>query len=512
MRRLFIACLSLANLCYLRVWKDLLIFPPEAAFYNEHPPLPTQYLAAVCDVLLLAILFFFVSLALRKAPTWIRSAWFTILIVLLASSIRGLSASRVPAFHGGLFQLVSPTAALVLALVILVAFYGLVHRFNARVARVGVSLATVFAPFAILTFAESAVRAVRSRDGSRVAVTASRLPAIPARRAVWIIFDELDYRLSFITRPASIRMPELDRLCTQALCASDALPPSDATAVSMPELIHGREVRFEQPISADRELLTFSDSAVAAFGSSPNVFSKARAAGFNTGLVGWYMPYCRTLNDSLTDCWSSPMETQQNSSGDTFAESLWLQPKSLLETPVYSLFGQSAVTLAHASGFRALLDHAKRQAGDATLGLILIHLNIPHPPYFYNLRTGKFDLANSRDGYPDALALVDQAFGELRAAMETAGTWDRTTVLVSADHWLRSAPVIDHRVPFLLHLARDEQAIAYDREFGTSLTGDLLLAALSGELKTNAEAADWITLAAGRSRPSKPMPTPTARR
>lgn len=498
MRRLFIVCFSLANLCYLRVWSELLTPRPQDMFYRKHGPLPFQLVAAMCGVMLLAALLFVISISLRNAAAWIKSVWYILLTIVIANSMRALIAPYAPVFRSGLFRILSPALALGLALVAFVCFCSVVFRYSAQVGRAGAMIATLVAPFIFITYGESALQIIRSnREDLSEQSNAPRLPAQPGTRMVWIIFDELDYRLSFVNRPASVAMPNFDRLCAQGLCASNAYPPADSTAISIPALIYGRDVKSTRPISDNRLRMEFADGSTLRFGKPPNIFSRARELGLNTAVVGWYLPYCRTLSDSLTDCWWSPMERYEGWMGDTFTAALVRQPRSFLESSVFSLFGQSLVSRTHAAVFTESLKRAEGMASDPALGLVLIHFNIPHAPFFYDQRTGKFDRANSLTGYEDALALVDRAFGELRNVMEKTGVWTHTSVLVSADHWFRSSPEIngrrDHRVPFLLHLAQDDKAARFELEFHTVSSADLILAILKGEVQENSQAAAWMS-------------------
>lgn len=512
MRKLLVASFSLANFCYLRVWSELLSLRPQDTFYRDHGPRPFQYAAAICGVTLLGPLIFFGSVLLRKAPGWVKSIWFIALALVAANGVRSLLSPYFPVLRSGLFHLVSPQAALWLAIAAAICCCYLILRFSERIGRVAAIVATVFAPFLFITFGESALQIVRHNpDDPPDEYAGPRVATHSETRVLWVIFDELDYRLAFPSRPASISLPNLDRLCAQSLCASNAFPPADSTVISMPALIYGRMLKSTRPMSANRLRMEFPDGGTLRFGKPPNVFSRARAAGFNTAVVGWYLPYCRTLTDSLTDCWWSPIENQEGWMGDTFTEAFVRQPRSLLESSVFSPFGQSLVSHAHASVFSESLDHAKKMGADSQLGLVLIHFNIPHPPYFYNQRTGKFDRVNSLGGYADTLALVDHAFGELQAAIEKSGAWNHTAVLISADHWFRASPGMngsrDHRVPFLLHLSQDDNAVAYSGKFGTVLTADLILKILNGEVKTNRQAADWITQQASRSVSAEVQPS-----
>jgi hypothetical protein len=130
-------------------------------------------------------------------------------------------------------------------------------------------------------------------------------------------------------------------------------------------------------------------------------------------------------------------------------------------------------------------------------------LNVPHPPFSYDRSTGRFDLHNSPlSGYWDNLALADVALGELRRAMQAAGLWDKSSILLSADHWYRSSATLDgktdRRVPFMLKLARASDRISYDGPFNTVLTHDLVLALLHSERFSPQTVCDWLNRNRGR--------------
>jgi arylsulfatase A-like enzyme len=145
---------------------------------------------------------------------------------------------------------------------------------------------------------------------------------------------------------------------------------------------------------------------------------------------------------------------------------------------------------------------------DPGLGLVLVHLPVPHPIGIYDRARHDFKTAGE-SSYLDNLELADRALGELRLAMESAGLWDSSTVVVSGDHWWRAevwsrldsvtneeAEVMpatpDHRVPFLVKLAGQKEPLAFTPEMNTILTHDLLLAVLRGEVRTPQEAAAWL--------------------
>ena len=176
--------------------------------------------------------------------------------------------------------------------------------------------------------------------------------------------------------------------------------------------------------------------------------------------------------------------------------------RSLAETNYLSPFGQSLATQKHSRTYDALLKSALKTTIDPRLNLVLLHFPVPHWPYFYNRRTGAYNLRNSLVyGYLDSLVLADTTLGKIRSDLEAAGLWDRTTLLVSADHSHRSPPPrkldgkTNPRVPFLLKLAGQKNGLEFNADFNTVLTKELLLAILKGEVTTPQHVREWLETA-----------------
>jgi arylsulfatase A-like enzyme len=151
----------------------------------------------------------------------------------------------------------------------------------------------------------------------------------------------------------------------------------------------------------------------------------------------------------------------------------------------------------HRALHAALMRAAREYVADPSLGLVLIHLPVPHEPAIYDREAGDLTLLNFHQSwYQDNLALADRALGELRATMEQAGAWESSTVLVTSDHSLRYYrdfnTQTDSRVPFLLKPAGPPQPLTYSSEFNALATHELLLAVLRGEVTDTASAAHWL--------------------
>jgi arylsulfatase A-like enzyme len=163
--------------------------------------------------------------------------------------------------------------------------------------------------------------------------------------------------------------------------------------------------------------------------------------------------------------------------------------------------------------FRDLEKRAREMVADPRIGLALIHLPVPHPPAIYDRVRGAFSAENA-GSYIDNVALADRTLGGLRQSMEAAGLWDRTTVIVSADHgwrtamwrgspeWTAEDESASHQgtmgVPFLVKLPGQTTSLVYDARFETVVTRRLIGGILSGKVKHPAGLAAAIGRAVPR--------------
>ncbi len=400
-------------------------------------------------------------------------------------------------------------AALIAATTLL--FIVLVWRFGVRLRTVAVSALFLTTPLLAYQFAAVGWRIVTKPpdafDNGPLRPFQEPIPG--AARIVWIIFDEMDYRLSFPERPKSLQMPAFDILSREAVQLTDALPPANATLLSIPSLLHGATVSKILPLEPGRAGITYSDSpASQAWDSSQTVFSTARQLGYNSAVVGWYLPYCRVLNGDLSACAWTDMSTRMNSTGRRFSEILWNQNRSLFETSMLSPWGQSLTIRGHIAGIETLLRHAEEVVSDPRLNLIFLHFPVPHAPPVYDRFRQTMTKANSPiSGYIDSLALADRILGQLREDMEHSGLWTSTTLLVTADHSFRSSAALDGkydlRVPYLLKLANQSHGERCDKPFQTVRTRALLTSILQGKVHTSGDAIHWMEM---DSRPDTSAP------
>jgi hypothetical protein len=334
-------------------------------------------------------------------------------------------------------------------------------------------------------------------------------------RVVWIIFDELSEAIAFANRPPGLELPNFDRLRAQSFYATAAESPASSTLDAIPSLLLGQQVHAVPHGPSELEIQWLGHPA-SAWSSLPNVFDSARRLGFDTALVGWYHPYGRILNHSLTRCywtaaWLLP-GVEEPSMPESFAASAWhrarLQSDAL---PLIHRFRglparkhQREQALEHLEYLR---DSAIKLAADPSIGLVFIHLPVPHPPAVYNRVRQELTVDGAR-GYLDSVALADLTFAAIRRHMEETRVWDDTSILVSSDHSWRPSMWRDERewnqedetaspsnsvkIPFLLKLPGQTTPVRYQDRFNTVLSSRIVTAILAGELRASDEIVQLI--------------------
>jgi hypothetical protein len=497
MRRDCAISVSLANLCLL---PTLFVLLDPESYYAAHP-LRSEYLGVVLDLLLLALLFLGARLASRRLPDPVRRfGLLAACVVLWMFPLRhafGVVVTKTAINHYQWSGITMKTVACLLL------GYVAVSRWKWVVPGVTAWLIVILLPLAPVTVARSLWSWVNydfEGSGSR-REAAGMLPQVASPRAsrvVWMVFDEMGESNVFPSRPATVHLPELDRLRRQSVYARNAFPPAGETLVSMPALINGRLVTAAASTSRYELMLKYQGSARAVpWSKEPNVFSAAREAGFNTALLGCWHPYCKLLGNALSICFEHDWSENSKATGSMGQEIVEaLTPKSTI------------LKREHIALYQSVLAEARELVRRPDVDLMLIHWPVPHFPGIYDRQNRQFSQSGS---YLDNLELADHALGEVRREMEAAGTWESSNVIVTADHWWR--PTLwnqlpawmgeegaaygdggrrNRRVVFLLKMAGQKEGLTIEESFNTVLLHDLILAMLTRQVTTPEGAAAWI--------------------
>ena len=501
-RDLLIA-ISLSNLCFLWAWETLANPAYYSFYFIKGSGSITEPIALVLDVLILAALFGgLVQLARRskyRLPL-IMARW--IFLLLLAVPVYTILHKREAQSVRGEFDL--PGWALIATAACGILLLMVAYRWRRHAMKVAVTCVLILSPLIVVNFGNSAWLLHKHGQTLRNAnyIKPSQAPSNSGQKhIVWIVFDELDQRVTFGQRPAGLSLPELDRLRGESFYAPKAYPPAGYTLHSMPALITGRSVATSTPLSPNELALTFEDQKVANWSTVKNVFSDARESGFSAAVAGWYHPYCRVIGASLDFCTWYPLAERPQNQGSAFSVLIqnmvfWVR-HSFYRIPlnVVRRARNSHQIIQHHSAYRGISTDGFNLATDLNWNLVMIHFPIPHAPFMYDSKARQFSRLGDRTYY-DNLAFVDDTLGQIRRAMESAQVWEKSTVLITSDHAWRERPngtvEPDHRVPFILKLPGRPQPMVYERPFRTLVTRDLLINILRGDLMQVEEVKAWL--------------------
>lgn len=472
LRRSLIA-LSLANLAFLSAWQRRLygtsFLSPSWSWADE--------LTMFLNVLLLAAIFYLLLVLAAKLKLRGRTfegLVYSIPLFAVSNVVRRIAFP----YHG-------PITAVLLIVLPLAAGIAIVffpRKLLPAVEFIAVGL-VVLLPLNLFRMA-----LVSARHNPPPVLAGRFGPAPPVRRVVVMIFDEMDFALSFPRRPVGIHLPEFDRVRAQALFATAAHQPATDTEKAVPSIISGREFYGFPAAQGDRSLLLrFSeDGPPQDWGAAPNLFADMRSARVNVGVVGWYLPYCRIFASLITDCYSEPIYsgvTDTPAAGRSFVDEL----DAL--TPL-----ESRVRLIQR--LRHVIVKAESMADDPQLGLVFIHLPVPHGPEIFDRYSSSVTpFAVHKDWFFDNLLLADRTLGVIRGSMERAGLWDHSAIIITSDHSLRQVMMVHPDpvplVPFMVKMPGQRQGVVFDTPFTTPIIRPLISAILRGEI-TATNLPDWI--------------------
>jgi hypothetical protein len=237
--------------------------------------------------------------------------------------------------------------------------------------------------------------------------------------------------------------PEIGRVASEATNYMSVSAPGRETLISMPSFLaarHVRDVRVENggifEVSDEGRLTPFSA------GEPEGLFATARRLGFTTEMAGYYLPYCDLLGGLVDACRSLSFYNVSTvdegfSPADPLLTTLVLWPRQfpfgLLKNPAFARFQRELVEETVAFAGRPL------DAGQPVFRFV--HFSVPHLPFVFGPEgyDPPFDpLRTSPDtDYVRQIEYVDRLVGELVAPLRAAGTYDRATIVLLADHGLR---------------------------------------------------------------------------
>jgi hypothetical protein len=494
-----IVAVSLANLCFANAWFTIL-YDTDQGYFNKLPIRTASTLALLINILWLTAT---VWLALRVWRHFQnRLLHFALHVAFLGLLLIPVDFVRHQIFHISDYRVVMflQRPVVMFCSVVLLALVVWQHR---RVARVAAVLVVIVSPLALLTLAKIGLLLLGVMHLKQADYEPVLPPLAPVRedqpRVLWIIFDCTDYHVAFENRPDGVRLPEFDRLRGESLFCVNACSPNSSTISSMPALISGQRISGIGIANAsDLNIRVADTGADTTWQKLPSVFAEARALGANTALVGWYHPYDRILGKGLNYCAWYPFPLFEPARAKTIA--------TAMRREIGCIPWSWHIRRTYISVCRDGLRESLSLVTNTVYGLILLHLPPPHTPGIYLPEKNQFTFwgMSPKGGYLNNLALADQELGQMRHAMETSGQWDKTWLIISADHSLAASASFsshDPRVPFIVKPPGANEPSIYSPIINTILTHDLILAILRGEITSQPGLVTWL------DKHGKPLPT-----
>jgi hypothetical protein len=536
-------CKRLLFCFFFVVW--LLLEPWSRVLRLTHPEVQ-YFLASPPGYRLLAILAAGTVLATGVAyalasvwPARWRSAGYAFCLILMAYLTLPLVMPHIESIHTVLGRIWMAGCAACAA----AALYLAVYKPNRLPLIFHASLAGAFGVFAAHTLTALSgawfIEDLAGRAASRPQLPASR--RFPENRVVWLIFDGFDYRLAFEQRPPGLHLPALDRLRQEALFAFNAYAPARRTIEALPGYLTGRVYREAVPAGpAQLRLFPAAGGEPELLQPSRTILGRLAAEGARVAVVGWYHPYCRLFAEAAVDCaWeaapaTAPLVLHEIASREplprTVAYLLSDHPlERLLPAPVKKASrrtrSQLELTVAarrHGEILTRLAPEAIRKGADASYDFVFVHLPVPHPPGIAAEAPAAAPEAPSGIAYLDNMMMADRFVGMLRNALESAGQWDSSHVIVTSDHglrplwadrpeWVGGAQLLERgdprRVPLIVKLRGQSAPLQYVPEVPAVVLHDLALALAHGELNTPEGLTRWLSANRRRYPLSDPVTT-----
>jgi hypothetical protein len=399
-------------------------------------PLTKIALAQLVDLAIVVIVFACVMWMMRRLKFWSKVRWALIALFPPFLFVRNLNVIPVD---------VPNTAVLAAGLLWIAAVVLVVLRAPAIAVKLGQAGSAILAGFAVfaMLITWQLIHAAMWKPGPQAFTTP--IPAQPATkpRLIWILFDELAYKPTYESRDPSLNLPNFDRLRGESTLYTEMTPIAYRTTRAVPTLQLGRVVTDVEFTSNNRYLVQFANSSgFTTFDANASLFGMAKQLDLTTSIVGWYVAYCPIFASVATECYWSNNDAQDRgptSLDASFAENVWFPLRILVEQFLAPSKAWADVADWNAEGHIASVkdvsQHAMAALANSQADLIYLHLPAPHPPEFWDRRTGTYASGGS---YLDSLDYSDRLLGQILNLLETQPRWAATTLVVQGDHSWRT--------------------------------------------------------------------------
>lgn len=277
----------------------------------------------------------------------------------------------------------------------------------------------------------------------------------PKHNLIVILFDELSYEFLYKDGAINPQYLNFHRLSSTSDNYHKAKSSGKETITTIPSLLNAHHynnviMKYDDIYSITR------GNKEEHFKSEPdNLFSTAKAKGYNTFAYGSYLPYCKMFNDSLDGCRSfsiynfGTVETHFSLLNPILSTLIiWprQQPQGFLKNKAASLW-QRELT-------KKTLNLTLKTLDQRAPFFMFAHIYLPHVPFVFN-RQGYYSndrpyLQNSLN-YQRQLEYIDVLLGEWINKMKGNGIFNSSEIIVLSDHNYRIMfPGREDHIPLII--------------------------------------------------------------
>jgi len=399
-------------------------------------PLTKIALAQIVDLIIVALVFAGLMAILRRLKAWPAIRWTLMAALPPFLLVRNLNVFPFDVPNSAVLAFTFLWIGL-LALLIFRA-----PKFATRLGQAGSEILSGFAIFA-LVITWQLIHAALWKPGPQAFSTPIATQPASKPRLIWVLFDELAYKPTFESRDPSLNLPNLDRLRRESTLYTDMTPIAYRTTRAVPSLMLGQIVTDVQYTSDNRYLVQIDNTSHwTDFDVNASLFGQAKQHGLTTSIVGWYVAYCPIFASVATQCYWSNDDAQDRgptSLDASFAENVWFPLRILVEQFVApsKAWADTAAwnSEGHIASVKDVSRHALATLAGSQADIIYLHIPSPHPPAFWDRRTGAFAVGGS---YLDSLDYSDRMLGQILDLLQSQPRWASTTLLVQGDHSWRT--------------------------------------------------------------------------
>lgn len=283
---------------------------------------------------------------------------------------------------------------------------------------------------------------------------------------VLVIFDEWSWLRLTTDGRISDAYPNLRRIAAQSLVVDHASAPSYTTRLSLPRLLYQEQGRV---VAANGRLWWEVDGVRRPAPEVPSLFDRARAAGYRTVLLGFYLPYAALLGADGADHIVSYAHVPTGAGWWQEVQLMLLRNLAHGTGPITQATWPRIYARLYSERWRDVNGELRRLVAGALAEepartLMVLHLPLPHAPFVFEADgryRGPFEgerMESDSVAYERHLRYSDLVLGEILAALEGAGRLDPSLLILTSDHsWKldpdstrRAVPGSDRRVPLVI--------------------------------------------------------------